>query len=131
MSAINENQDERNRINKHRLMVRDHISQFSNQTDKLSSIFYTHLFRIDPYMTAIFNGGVPMLNRKFNSLLSTFKNLKDLEKMSVALEAMAERHVPYHAEPAHFPVFKEALILSLSEMLDDKFTPRPRGERGR
>ncbi len=126
MSDINQDQAERARINKHRLMVRDHISQFSNQTDKLSSIFYTHLFRIDPDLTAIFNGGVSMLNRKFNSLLSTFKNLKDLEKMTVALESMAERHVPYHAEPAHFPVFKEALILSLEELLSDNFTPELR-----
>ncbi len=123
MSETNIDQAERQRLNKHRLMVRDHITQFSPQIEKLSSIFYTHLFRIEPDLTAIFNGGVPMLNRKFNSLISTFKNLKDLEKMSVALESMAERHVPYHAEPAHFPIFKEALILALGDLLQDEFTP--------
>ena len=118
MSELHEDQAERQRLNKHRLMVRDHINQIEDKHDKLCTLFYTHLFRINPDLTHVFNGGVPMLNRKFNSMLSTFKNLKDLEKMTAALESMAERHVPYHAEPQHLPQFKEAFLLSLEDISD-------------
>ena len=118
MSEINMDQEERQRLNKHRLMVRDHISQIAPKHDKLCTLFYTHLFRINPELTKVFNGGVPMLNRKFNSMVSTFKNLKDLEKMTAAMEAMAERHVPYHAEAEHLPQFKESFMLALQDISD-------------
>lgn len=106
----------------HRLIVRDHIDQLSNKMTDLSSLFFMHLFRLNPELRDIFNGGVPMLNRKFGSMLATLKNIKHLEKISAALETMAERHVAYHAEVKHFPVFKEALVLALDDLLGSSFT---------
>lgn len=107
----------------HRLVVRECIDNFSKKTNDLSSLFYTHLFRINPELTEIFCGGVPMLNRKFGSMIATFKNIKHLEKISVALEDMAKRHIQYHAEMAHFPQFKKSLMLALHDLLGRDFTP--------
>ncbi|MDQ6962705.1 MAG: hypothetical protein Q9M28_09305 [Mariprofundaceae bacterium] len=107
----------------HRLIVRASIDGFSRKTNELSSLFYTHLFRINPDLIEIFHGGVPMINRKFSSMIATFKNIKDLEKISSALEAMAKRHIQYHAEMAHFPQFKESLMLALHDLLGRDFTP--------
>jgi len=106
----------------HRLIVRDDIAALSSRINELSALFYTHLFRLHPPLQDVFNGGVPMLNRKFGNMLATLKNVKHLEKISAALTSMAERHLAYHAEIAHFPVFKEALLLALQDLLGDSFS---------
>jgi len=107
----------------YRLMVRDHIDRMGDDSNALSALFYSHLFRLQPSLRVVFNGGVPMLNRKFNSMISTFKNVKHLEKISAAIESMAERHVQYHIELAYFPLFRESLLLALRDLLTDAFTP--------
>jgi hemoglobin-like flavoprotein len=104
-------------------MVRDHIDQMGDNSNNLSVLFYSHLFRLQPSLRIVFNGGVPMLNRKFNSMIATFKNVKHLEKISAAIESMAERHVQYHIELAYFPLFRESLLLALHDLLGDTFTP--------
>jgi len=107
-------------------LVKQHIQDLGDKTNKLSSSFYTHLFRINPSLTHIFNGGVSMLNRKFTSMLSTFKSVHDLHKISAALEGMAKRHIAYHAEVAHFTDFNQALLLALEDVEQDDFTPELR-----
>ncbi len=106
----------------HRLMVRDDIAALSSRMNELSALFYTHLFRLHPPLQDVFNGGVPMLNRKFSNMLATLKNVKHLEKISAALTSMAERHLAYHAEIAHFPLFKSALLLALNDLLGASFS---------
>lgn len=107
-------------------LVKQHILNMGDKTNKLSSSFYTHLFRINPSLTHIFNGGVSMLNRKFNSMLATFKSVHDLHKISAALEGMAKRHIAYHAEVAHFTDFNQALLHALEDVEQDNFTPELR-----
>ncbi len=104
-------------------LVKEHIESIGQNINRLSSSFYTHLFRINPSLTHIFNGGISMLNRKFNSMLATFKSVHDLHKISAALEGMAKRHIAYHAEVSHFDDFNQALLLALEETYQDKFTP--------
>jgi len=108
---------------KHRLLVEECIQQIGRQTTELSVLFYTHLFRLDPSLADIFNGDAMVLNRKFNSTLSTLKSIRDLEVISAALKGIAQRHVKYHAKVEHFPIFKEALLQALEEFLGSQFTP--------
>ncbi|PCI45499.1 MAG: hypothetical protein COB41_01365 [Proteobacteria bacterium] len=107
----------------HQALVKKNIEQIGSNINALSSSFYSHLFRLNPSLTHIFHGGVPILNRKFNSMLSTFKNVHDLHKISVALEGMAKRHIAYHAEASHFKDFNQALLMALEDTLQDSFTP--------
>ncbi|MDQ7004894.1 MAG: globin domain-containing protein [Ghiorsea sp.] len=104
-------------------IVKQHIESMGQNIDNLSSSFYTHLFRINPSLTHIFNGGISMLTRKFNNMLATFKSVHDLHKISAALESMAERHVAYHAEVSHFDDFNQALLLALEDTCKEDFTP--------
>ncbi len=104
-------------------IVKQHIEQLKPKTNELSSSFYTHLFRINPSLTHIFNGGVTMLNRKFISMLSTFKSVHDLQTIASALEGMAKRHIAYHAEAEHFAHFNQALLLALQDIEQENFTP--------
>ncbi|MDQ6975541.1 MAG: globin domain-containing protein [Mariprofundaceae bacterium] len=108
----------------HRLIVRDCIEQLNGNMTELSMFFYTHLFRLHPPLQDVFNGGAPMLNRKFNNMLATLKNIKHLEKIAAALTSMAERHLAYHAEMAHFPVFKTSLLLALHDVLGASFSAK-------
>jgi len=107
---------------KHRLIVERSIQSISHQTTELSALFYSHLFHLEPSLADIFNGDVTALNRKFNSTLSTFKSIRDLEVITPALEGIAKRHVGYHAQAAHFPIFKTALLRAFDDLLGQAFT---------
>ena len=43
--------------------------------------------------------------------------------MMPALEALAQRHVGYGVQPAHYEAVGDALLFSLSQSLDDAYTP--------
>jgi len=103
-------------------LVRSSIEEIGERSTGLSKLFYTHLFQLDPAISDIFSGGVPMLNRKFINMLLTFKNAKNMEKLVPALESMAKRHMGYRAEPRHFTLFRDCLLLALAELMGDAFT---------
>jgi len=111
--------------------VRDSIEAIGDRSTQLSKLFYTRLFQRDPAISDIFHGGVPMLNRKFINMLLTFKNAKGIEALKPALEAMANRHVGYRAEPAHFALFRDCLLQALKDLLGDDFTEELQGSWGR
>lgn len=102
-------------------LVRASIETIGDGNTELSSLFYTRLFQLEPSLTDIFDGGVPMLNRKFINMLLTFKTAKNLDALVPALQAMAKRHFGYGAEVAHFAPFREALIYALEQKLGDGF----------
>lgn len=101
--------------------VRASIEEIGDGSTQLSSLFYTRLFQLEPSLTDIFDGGVPMLNRKFVNMLLTFKNAKNIDALEPALQAMARRHIGYGALPAHFAPFRESLIFALEQKLGDRF----------
>jgi len=107
--------------------VRDSIEAIGDRSTQLSKLFYTRLFQLDPAMSDIFHGGVPMLNRKFINMLLTFKNARGIDALRPALESMASRHVGYRAEPAHFALFRDCLLYALGELLGEEFTAELRG----
>lgn len=102
-------------------LVRASIEAIGDGSNKLSSLFYTRLFQLEPSLTDIFDGGVAMLNRKFINMLLTFKNAKNIDTLVPALQAMAKRHFAYGAQPPHFDVFREALIYALEQKLGADF----------
>jgi len=99
----------------HRQLVSENIEQFSESMPILCTLFFTHLFRLDPSQTEVFNGSAVFLNRKFSSMMATFRNATRLEDMEKAIHALSCRHVRYGMRAMHLPAFKQALMLALSE----------------
>ena len=103
-------------------IVRESIISLGNRMNTLSVSFYTHLFQIDPTQMQIFDGSAVTLNRKFINMMATLKSIRRLEEMAPAIGSLTKRHVSYGMKVEHLDPFKEALILSLSDQLGDRFT---------
>jgi len=110
----------------HQTFIRENLEQVEKQgkMNALSMCFFTHLFQLEPELADVLNGDVSMLHRKFSSTIATLKNIRYLDKISSAIEAMAIRHVGYGAEIRHFKPFRQALWYALEEVLGDDFTPQ-------
>lgn len=106
-----------------RLLVKENIESLGGNIDRLSQIFYRELFHIDLELKKVFPGNVVVLNRKFANMLATFKNIKHLEKVSVSIEKMGERHWQnYAVQIEHFEPSKKALLLALKAYFGERFT---------
>lgn len=107
------------------------IEAIADGSAALSKLFFSRLFQLDPAIGDIFDGGVPMLNRKFINMLLTLKNAQGMDALRPALEAMAARHAGYRAQPAHFALFRDSLLQALGELLGEGFTSELRAAWGR
>jgi len=107
-------------------LIRENLEQLEKEhkMNALSTSFFTHLFQLNPELADVLNGDVSMLHRKFSSTIATLKNIRYLDKISAAIEAMALRHVDYGAEIQHFSAFRQALLHALQELLGEGFTPQ-------
>ncbi|MSP28739.1 MAG: hypothetical protein EXR80_10190 [Methylococcales bacterium] len=107
---------------KNRLLVKLCIGEISPHIDSFSQLFYQELFRLDIHLKTVFSGNVVFLNRKFISMLATFKNVKHLEAIEESVEKMGERHaLQYGAQIKHFPTLKQALLFALKKKLGERF----------
>ncbi|NOR80423.1 MAG: hypothetical protein GQ529_06260 [Methyloprofundus sp.] len=108
---------------KHRLLVKENIESLGEDINALSQLFFRELFHIDMTLKSVFPGNVIFLNRKFSNMLSTFKNVKHLEKISASVEKMGERHIlQYGAQLAHFESMQQALIKALKDYHGTSFS---------
>lgn len=108
---------------KNRLLVKENIELLGEDINALSQIFFRELFHIDISLKRVFPGNVIFLNRKFSNMLSTFKNVEHLEKISASVEKMGERHIlQYGAQLVHFDTMQQALMLALKDYYADLFT---------
>jgi len=88
----------------------------------LCSRFFTHLFRLDPPQSEIFDGNAVFLNRKFSSMMAIFKRAPHLNGIEKAIAALSCRHIHYGMRSTRLPAFKHALMLALAEHLGDTFS---------
>lgn len=105
-----------------RQLVSDNIEYLSTSMPALCARFFTHLFRLDSSQMEVFDGSAVFLNRKFSSMMATFRNATRLDDMEKAIAALSCRHIRYGMRSAHLPAFKQAFMLALSEHLNEKFS---------
>lgn len=109
---------------KNQQLIRQCLDNIGNDINKLSRIFYQKLFLLDPDLQQVFPGGSVILNRKFANMMSTLKNIWEIEKMTPSIVRLGERHLRrYGAQIEYFDTAREALLLALSEYLGERFNP--------
>lgn len=106
----------------YRQLVSENIEYLSKSMPALCTRFFTLLFRLDPSQTEVFDGSAVFLNRKFSSMMATFRNATRLDDMEKAIAALSCRHIRYGMRSAHLPAFKQAFMLALSEHLNEHFS---------
>jgi nitric oxide dioxygenase len=92
-------------------------------SEQAAAIFYSRLFELAPQVRALFEGDMTAQGRKLMAMLGTVVSVLDRPDVLVpAAERLAERHVGYGAQPAHYAVVGQALIDTLQVGLGDAFT---------
>jgi hemoglobin-like flavoprotein len=96
-------------------------------SEQASEIFYARLFELAPSVRALFKGDMTEQGRKLMAMLTTVVSLLDKPEVLVpAAQRLAQRHVGYGAQPAHYAIVGEALIDTLAKGLGAEFTPATR-----
>jgi hemoglobin-like flavoprotein len=96
-------------------------------SEQAAEIFYARLFELAPGVRALFKGDMVEQGRKLMSMLrSVVGTLNKLDVLVPVAERLAERHVGYGAQPAHYAVVGQALIDTLDKGLGADFTPETR-----
>jgi hemoglobin-like flavoprotein len=93
--------------------------------DDVVSVFYTKLFEAAPSLRSMFpenmGGQVSHMN---TALKLVAKNITNLDSLAEPLREMGARHVGYGAEEGQFPVVRDILVESLSEIAGYAWTPQ-------
>ncbi|WP_213953371.1 MULTISPECIES: globin family protein [unclassified Variovorax] len=93
-------------------------------SEQAAAIFYGRLFELAPEVRALFKGDMVEQGRKLMTMLGgVTRGLGNLDTLVPVAQRLAERHVGYGAEPAHYAVVGAALIDTLDKGLGAEFTP--------
>ena len=104
-------------------LVRSSFDKVVPISEQAAAIFYARLFELAPQVRALFKGDMTEQGRKLMAMLRTVVKVLDKPDVLVpAAERLAERHVGYGAQPAHYAVVGQALIDTLQTGLGDAFT---------
>jgi hemoglobin-like flavoprotein len=91
--------------------------------DKAAELFYNRLFSLEPSVRRLFTGDMTEQGRKLMSMISVAVNsLARLQSIAPAVQALGRRHAGYGVQKHHYAVVEAALIWTLAQGLDEKFT---------
>jgi hemoglobin-like flavoprotein len=93
--------------------------------DELMDTFYERLFTAAPAVRPLF-ARTDLRRQKgmlLRALLLLRESLRDLDAIVPTLRELGGRHVAYGAEPEHYPVVGEVLIVSMAEVAGDAWRP--------
>ena len=92
--------------------------------DTAAKLFYSKLFELDPELQGLFKGDMEEQGRKLMKIIATAVNgLDKLDVIVPVVEDLGKRHVGYGVEDKDYDTVGSALIWTLQQGLDDKFTP--------
>jgi hemoglobin-like flavoprotein len=96
-------------------------------SEQAAAIFYARLFELAPDVRSLFKGDMAEQGRKLMAMLRTVVGTLDrLDVLVPVAQRLAERHVGYGVEAAHYAVVGAALIDTLATGLGEAFTPDTR-----
>lgn len=108
-------------------LVQDSFRQVMPIAPQAADLFYARLFELAPEVRPLFKGDMKEQGRKLMAMLATVVNgLTRLDLLMPAAQGLAQRHIAYGAEAAHYPVVGAALLDTLAKGLGDDFTPEVR-----
>lgn len=104
------------------LLIKESVVALRSQSQLFSSLFYESLFRRMPALESLFRDDPAVRLAKFASMLSTFANAKNLDKLVPAIRALAKRHTGYGVRREHYQHSREAMLEALAGGLGAQFT---------
>ncbi|WP_455205319.1 globin family protein [Kaarinaea lacus] len=92
--------------------------------DTAAKLFYSRLFELDPELKSLFKGDMEEQGRKLMQIIATAVNgLDKLEEIVPVVESLGRRHAGYGVTDEDYGTVGAALLWTLQQGLDGKFTP--------
>jgi hemoglobin-like flavoprotein len=108
---------------RHIALIQQSFEQTAAFGDRLSELFYTELFAIDPSLRTMFDGDLRRQQMKFMMMLALIvRSLHKPEHILNTVQHLAIKHVDYGVRPEHYSPFGNALLRTLRKMLGPDYT---------
>ena len=92
--------------------------------DTAARLFYVKLFELDPELKSLFKGDMDEQGRRLMTIIGTAVNSLDvLDEIVPVVEDLGKRHVNYGVKDKDYNTVGAALLWTLEQGLDNKFTP--------
>lgn len=109
------------------VLVEQSYAEVKPIADVAAKLFYQRLFEIAPHVQPLFKGDIQEQGRKLMSVLTTaISLLRHPERLQHALEELGRRHRGYGVSSDQFVPVGQALIWTLEQGLQDRFTAERR-----
>lgn len=93
------------------------------RAEELAERFYGLMFRTHPEVRALFPEDMASQRKKIvASLVLVVQSLRHPEKLREPLLELGRRHIAYQVKPEHYPVVRDALIETLSDMAGEQWS---------
>ncbi len=104
-------------------IIQESYARIYENADKFSENFYMNLFEIAPDLRPLFAADIKKQGRKFIEILSIIiLDLRDKKLIVPMIADMGRRHVKYGTERDHYQIVGQALIQTLDETFENKWS---------
>ena len=104
-------------------LVQSTFAAIAPSADTAAKLFYTKLFELDPDLKPLFRGNMDEQGRKLMIIIGTAVNGLDvLDEIVPVVEDLGKRHVDYGVKDKDYNTVGTALLWTLEQGLDNKFT---------
>ena len=104
-------------------LVQSTFAAIAPIADTAAKLFYTKLFELDPDLKPLFRGNMDEQGRKLMIIIGTAVNGLDvLDEIVPVVEDLGKRHVDYGVKDKDYNTVGTALLWTLEQGLDNKFT---------
>ena len=104
-------------------LVQQSFTKVAPIADEVAELFYGRLFEIAPQVRKLFPDDLTEQRTKLMTTLTAIvKGLGHMDSIFPAAAALANRHVAYGVQAAHYPVVGEALLWTLEKVLGLSWT---------
>ena len=105
-------------------LVQSTFADVAPIADTAAKLFYSKLFELDPELKPLFKGDMEEQGRKLMKIIGTAVNgLDKLDEIVPVVEDLGKRHVDYGVKDKDYNTVGTALLWTLKQGLDSKFTP--------
>jgi hemoglobin-like flavoprotein len=104
-------------------LVQNSFAKIRPAAPKVAKLFYSRLFQVAPQVRPMFPENMDEQGKKLMAILGTaVQSLTNLPALIPVLEKLAQTHLEYGVEAAHYDVVGEVLLWTLEQGLGDHFT---------
>jgi nitric oxide dioxygenase len=104
------------------LLVKSSWSYAASDPEEAGMLFYGKLFEIDPSLRHMFGQNMEGQAKKLIQMVTfIIARLQTLDDLREELASLGRRHVHYGTRPEHYKTVGQALLWTLSELLEDRW----------